>query len=114
MKEEIASLPHYVSSPEIKLGLADDIKFKLIDEEISEDVKVLFPNAEYVDIDGFRADSKDEMLIIRASQNGPYITIKFEGRTQEQYDKLKKEVEKILKKYKQIDWSQGVNIHAFE
>jgi len=114
VKEELDELPKYISSPEIKLGLADDVKFKLIDEEISKDVKALFPGAEYTDIDGFRADSKDEMLIVRASQNGPYITIKFEGRTQEQYDKLKLEVKRILEKYKQIDWSQGVNIHAFE
>src|SRR3989344_869617 len=114
LKQAEHELQKYVSSPEIKLGLADDIKFKLIDEEISKDVKALFPDAEYTDIDVFRADSKDEMLIIRASQNGPYITIKFEGRTQEQYDKLKVEVKRILEKYKQIDWSQGVNIHGFE
>jgi phosphomannomutase len=74
----------------------------------------MFPDAKYVTIDGFRADTKDEMVIIRASQNGPYITIKFEGRTQKQYDALKKGVESILKKYKDIDWSSGVNIHAFE
>jgi len=114
LKQAVGKLPKYVSSPEIKLGLADNIKFKLIDEKISKDVRDLFPNAEYVDIDGFRADSKDEMLIIRASQNGPYITIKFEGRTQEQYDKLKVEIAKILKKYSEIDWLSGVNVHAFE
>ncbi len=114
LKEAVANLPKYVSSPEIKLGLADQLKFKLIDEKISKDIKSLFPGADYLDIDGFRADTKDEMVIIRASQNGPYITIKFEGKTQEQYDKLKKEIERILRKYPEIDWSQGVNIHAFE
>lgn len=114
LKQATDELPKYISSPEVKLGLADDIKFKLISEEISKDVKALFPNAEYTDIDGFRADTENEMVIVRASQNGPYITIKFEGRTQEQYDRVKKEVEKILKKYSQIDWASGVNIHAFE
>jgi len=114
LKAATDELPKYISSPEVKLGLADDIKFKLIKEEISKDVKALFPNAKYTDIDGFRADTESEMVIIRASQNGPYITIKFEGKTQEQYNKVKKEVEKILKKYSQIDWKSGVNIHAFE
>jgi phosphomannomutase len=74
----------------------------------------MFPNGKYTDIDGFRADSQDEMLVIRASQNGPYITIKFEGRTQEKYDELKKKVAELLHKYPQVDWSQGVNIDAFE
>lgn len=114
LKEAVAEIPKYISSPEIKLGLADSIKFKLIDEKISQDIKNLFPNGKYIDIDGFRADSDDEMVIIRASQNGPYITVKFEGKTQEQYDKLKVSIKQILEKYPEIDWAQGVNIHGFE
>ena len=110
----VDELPKYISSPEIKLGLADDIKFQLIKEKISVDIKNLFPNGQYVDIDGFRADSQDEMVIVRASQNGPYITVKFEGKTQEQYDSLKVKIKEILKRYPEIDWSVGVNIHAFE
>ena len=114
LKGLVDELPKYISSPEIKLGLADSIKFKLISEKISLDIKELFPNAKYVDIDGFRADTDDEMMIIRASQNGPYVTIKFEAKTQEQYDKLKLNIKNILKKYPEIDWGAGVNIHAFE
>jgi phosphomannomutase/phosphoglucomutase len=114
LKELVDELPKYISSPEIKLGLADAIKFKLISEKISLDIKSLFPDAKYVDIDGFRADTDDQMMIIRASQNGPYVTIKFEAKTQEQYDKLKINIKEILMKYPEIDWASGVNIHAFE
>jgi phosphomannomutase/phosphoglucomutase len=114
LDQAVDELPKYISSPEIKLGLADNIKFKLIDEKISQDLRNLFPSAKYVDIDGFRADTTDEMVIIRASQNGPYITVKFEGKTQEQYDGLKVKLAGILRKYPEIDWKTGVNIHAFE
>jgi phosphomannomutase/phosphoglucomutase len=114
LKQLVDEIPKYVSSPEIKLGLADDIKFKIINEKISLDIKNLFPNATYTDIDGFRVDTRDEMVIIRASQNGPYITVKFEGRNKDQYDFLKLRIKEILKKYSEIDWSVGVNIHAFE
>jgi len=114
LQEAVSKLPKYISSPEIKLGLADDIKFKLIQDNISQDIKNLFPKAEYTDIDGFRADTVEEMVIIRASQNGPYITVKFEGRTQDQYDSLKTSIAEILHKYSQIDWKSGVNLHAFE
>ena len=72
------------------------------------------PGAQYTDIDGFRADTPTEMAIIRASQNGPYITIKFEGKTQEEYDRLKGQIRDILKKYPEVDWNAGVNIHAFD
>lgn len=114
LKQAVSEIPKYISSPEIKLGLADSLKFKLINEKISIDIKNLFPNAKYIDIDGFRADTDDEMLIIRASQNGPYVTVKFEAKSQEKYDKLKIEIKKILEKYSEIDWKSGVNIHAFE
>lgn len=114
LKGIVDGLPKYVSSPEIKLGLADNIKFQLIKEKISVDIRTLFPDGKYVDMDGFRADSNDEMVIVRASQNGPYITIKFEGKTQEQYDSLKLKIKDVLKKYPEIDWSVGVNTHAFE
>lgn len=114
LKQAFDELPKYVSSPEIKLGLADKIKFKLIKEKITPDLKKLYPKAKYLDIDGIRMDTKETMVIIRASQNGPYITIKFEGKTQAQYDKLKAQVCKILKSHKQIDWSYGVNTDSLE
>ena len=98
LKEVINEIPKYISSPEIKLGLADAIKFKFINDKISLDLKNLFPQGKYIDIDGFRVDTNEEMVIIRASQNGPYITIKFEGKTQSQYDSLKSRIREILKK----------------
>lgn len=114
LNQAISELPVYVSSPEIKLGLADEIKFQFVQEKIGQDIRALFPGAEFVDIDGIRADTAEEMATVRASQNGPYITIKFEGKTQEQYDNLKKKLAEILHKYEEIKWDEGVNIHAFE
>jgi len=113
LAEVVAELPQYISSPEIKLGLADNIKFKLIENEIQQDIRKLYPDAEYVTIDGVRMDTEDRMLIIRASQNGPYITIKFEAKHQEDYDQMKTQIETMLKKYDQIKFDEGVNIHAF-
>jgi len=110
----ISTLPKYFSSPEIKLGLPDKIKFDFVKNVIGKDLKKLYPKAEYIEIDGVRMDTKDLMAIVRASQNGPYITIKYEGKTQQQYDMLKQQLKKILKSHKQIDWSYGVNTDAFD
>lgn len=112
--QAVSELSVYVSSPEIKFGLADDIKFQFIDTKIREEFMKQWPNAKYVDIDGIRMDTDNEMAIIRASQNGPYITVKFEGKTQEQYDAVKGILRDILKKYPEIDWSKGVNTHALD
>ncbi len=114
LSEAVNRLPQYASSPEIKLGLADEIKFDLIDNEITNEIKTNWPDAAYITIDGVRMDTPDEMAIIRASQNGPYITVKFEGKTKAQYESMKQRLSRILRKYDQIDWSAGVNIHALE
>jgi phosphomannomutase/phosphoglucomutase len=114
LSEAVAELPHFISSPEIKLGAGDDIKFELIDTKISRDFKRLWPEADYTEIDGIRMDTRDEMAVIRASHNGPYITVRFEGRTQEGYDSLKRNLRDILNKYDEIDWSSGVNTHALD
>jgi len=114
LAEAVAGLAHYVSSPEIKFGLADEIKFEFIDTKIRAEFEKRWPKAKYVDIDGIRMDTEEEMAIVRASQNGPYITVKFEGKTQEQYDAMKRTLKEILSAHPEIDWTQGVNTHALD
>lgn len=114
LKQAIAELPHYFSSPEIKVGCPDSVKFDIVTQKIGGEIKKLFPDAKYVEIDGVRMDTEAEMLIVRASQNGPYLTVKFEGKTQEQYDTLKKQVSTILQQFPEVDFSSGVNTKALE
>lgn len=114
LTQAIAELPQYVSSPEIKVGCPDAIKFKLVSEKIGGEIKKLYADAKYVEIDGVRMDTEKEMLIVRASQNGPYLTVKFEGKTQQAYDKLKKQVSEILHKFPEVDFAKGVNTKALE
>ena len=114
LKETISMLPHYFSSPEIKVGCADNIKFSVVTDKIGGEIKKLYPTAKYVESDGVRMDTTDEMMIVRASQNGPYLTIKFEGRTQEKYDQLKNQVGKILHNLTEIDFKSGVNVSSLD
>lgn len=114
LSQAVNKLSQYISSPEIKLGLADDIKFTFIQETIQKEFRQRWPDAQYIDIDGIRMDREQEMAIIRASQNGPYVTVKFEGRTQDIYDQMRATLRDILKKYPEIDWTKGVNTHALE
>jgi phosphomannomutase/phosphoglucomutase len=115
LSEAIAKLPQYVSSAEIKLGLSDDIKFDFINNQIRGELKEAWPDAQVIDIDGIRVQEDDFMAVIRASQNGPYVTIKFEGKTQQKYDEVKKTLKAILTKYKEVDFSAGAsNIHALD
>lgn len=112
LKQAVSELPQYISSPEIKVGCPDAIKFQIVSEKIGGEIKKLYPNAQYVEIDGVRMDTKAEMLICRASQNGPYLTVKFEGKTQDAYDTLKHQINEILHKYPEVDFAKGVNTSA--
>lgn len=112
LKQAVAQLPQYVSSPEIKLGLPDSIKFDWIKNTLAPELRSWWPEAEVTDIDGIRLDTKEQMAVVRASQNGPYLTIKFEAKTKTRYDELKQKLHDLLKAYQEIDWSYGVNTDA--
>lgn len=112
LKQVVGELPHYYSSPEIKVGCADAIKFQFVSEKIGTELKNFYPEAKYNTIDGVRIDTENEMVIFRASQNGPYLTVKFEGKTQQKYDVLKKQVSDILHKFPEVDFKSGVNVDS--
>ncbi len=114
LKHVMSELPTYVSSPEIKVGCPDVVKFQLVSEKIGRDIKALYPRARYTEIDGVRMDTENEMLIVRASQNGPYLTVKFEAKVQAQYDLLQRQVGEILHRYSDVDFTKGVNTDSLK
>ena len=117
LSEAVAALPKYISSPEIKVGCADEKKVALIGK-ISAVAQKDFPEAEVISDeragDGVRLNLPDSMFVIRYSQNGPYLTIKFEAQKQERYDELKKYLHKLLHSYEEVDWNYGVNVASLE
>jgi hypothetical protein len=54
------------------------------------------------------------MFVVRYSQNGPYLTVKFESHDQKKYDELRIYISNLLKAYEEIDWSFGVNLEELE
>lgn len=116
LSKVVKGLPQYISSPEIKLGCPDDKKVALI-KELSKVLENDFSDAEVVNDeragDGVRLNMDDSMFVVRYSQNGPYLTVKFEAKTEEKYNKLKKYLNKTLHQYKEVDWGkEAVNIEA--
>ena len=117
LSEAIAGLPKYISSPEIKIGCPDDLKVGLM-EKIAGRLRNDFPDAEVIDDqragDGVRLDMADSMFIIRYSQNGPYLTVKFEAKSEDKYGSLKNYINDLLHNYDEVDWNYGVNVESLK
>ncbi|MDP2934022.1 MAG: phosphomannomutase/phosphoglucomutase [bacterium] len=115
------SFPKFISSPEIKIGCPDDVKTEVV-KNLAIKFKKDYPNAEVTDDtvipgdDGVRADLPDGMIVFRYSQNGPYITVKFEAKDQATYDQRKKYVKDTLKSYPQMIWQDelAVNLSSLD
>lgn len=115
LSQAIAKLPSYISSPEIKIYAADDKKIALMDK-ISPILKKDYPDAEIIDDeragDGVRLELPQSMFVVRYSQNGPYITIKFEAKTQEKFDELRKYISELLHQFDEIGWDNEINVNV--
>ena len=119
LSDIVAALPRYISSPEIKVFCPDDQKVTLVGE-IAPILREDYPDAEVIDDeragDGLRLETTDSMFVVRYSQNGPYLTVKFESRTQEGYEELKKYIRELLHRFPEIDWHAKIaaNVEALE
>lgn len=108
----VDELPHYISSPEIKVTSADNVKFDVIVRLIPKFTKV-FPGGKYYDMDGIRVDLPDAMAIVRASHNGPYLTIKYEAKTQKRFEDIETKLKILLQEDKDINLANGINNKVF-
>lgn len=114
LSQIIENFPKYISSPEIKIGCSDEVKIDLM-TKIAQQLREDFPWAEIIDDervgDGARIEFEDKMFVIRYSQNAPYLTIKFEAKTRENYNNLKDYINKLLHEYKEIEWDSKINVN---
>ncbi|MFA6888745.1 MAG: phosphomannomutase/phosphoglucomutase [Candidatus Woesearchaeota archaeon] len=110
------TFPKYISSPEIKIGCPDNKKVSVI-KDLSKKFKTDFPDAKITDDtvipgdDGTRADFENGMIIFRYSQNGPYITIKFEATDEKTYQERKKYVRDMLESYPDMIWKDQLCVN---
>lgn len=111
----VAELPRYVSSPEIKLYCSDDEKVALIDN-LAPILRRDYPHAEVIDDeragDGLRLEDDKQMFVLRYSQNGPYVTIKFEAENTAAYEQLRAYIEQLLRQFPEIDWKNSISTNV--
>lgn len=105
VSQVFSAFDKYKSSIEIKLGINRDIRFEYVQTEIKNALLDTFPNTSVSEIDGVRLDWDTGMVIVRASQNGPYVTVKFEATTDEEYAEIQKKLSQMLASQSELDWN---------
>ena len=89
------SLEKYYSTPEIKVKVDDNIKFKIVDKmkNYCESMKYSF-----ITIDGVKVNFSDGFALVRASNTGPNITMRFEAKTEDRLNSIQEEFTMELEK----------------
>lgn len=89
----LGGLETFISTKEIKMPVKEEEKQKLV-----EKVKQYCIEKGYniVTIDGVRVEFLDGFALVRASNTGPDLTLRFEARSEERMLAIKKEFESIL------------------
>jgi phosphomannomutase/phosphoglucomutase len=91
--ELLADLPKTVSTPEIRVDCPDDVKTKVV-AAVRDHFRGKYETTE---IDGVRIRHPDgAWALVRASNTGPIIVVRFEAPTEERLAEVRKEVEAVL------------------
>jgi phosphomannomutase/phosphoglucomutase len=75
VRELLADVPEFVSTPEIRVECADDIKFGIVEQA----VKYFRSRYDVIDVDGVRVNFGDGWGLIRASNTQPILVTRFEA-----------------------------------
>ncbi len=83
----------YLSTPEIKIPCSNETKFQIV-EKVHEYVKEKQYN--YTDIDGVRVNFPNSWVLVRASNTGPNLTLRFEATTEQELIEKQKEFTELV------------------
>jgi phosphomannomutase / phosphoglucomutase len=93
VKEALADVASFVSTPEIRIDVPDDEKFALVARAVDHFRRL----HDVIDIDGVRVLFSDGWGLIRASNTQPVIVARYEARSVERLEAIRAEMEGWLR-----------------
>ena len=99
IKQALADVPDFISTPEIRIDVPEEIKFSLVDKA----VKHFKSKHDVIDVDGVRVLFGHGWGLIRASNTQPVIVARYEADTERNLAAIRGEIEGWLKE-------QGVRV----
>lgn len=95
VSELLLGINNYYSTKELKMKVNDEIKFDIINK-VKE--YCLSKNYKILTLDGVKALFDDGSAVVRASNTGPNITMRYEAKTNERLNEIEKEFTNLLNK----------------
>jgi phosphomannomutase / phosphoglucomutase len=96
--EMLSDVPKFVSTPEIRVDCADELKFDVVERAVAH----FRAKYDVIDVDGVRVLFGDGWGLIRASNTQPVLVTRYEALTKERLDQIQREMEDWLR-------SQGIS-----
>ena len=90
----------YFNTPEIKVKTTDEKKWTIVDK-VKEYVKSKDYN--FIDIDGVRVTFNDGWALIRCSNTGPNITMRFEATNELRLEEIKNEFSNLVNELNSVN-----------
>jgi phosphomannomutase/phosphoglucomutase len=90
----LADMPPVISTPEIRVECADDIKFQVV----AHVKKAMSGDYEVIDVDGVRVNFPDGWGLVRASNTQPALVLRFEAQSEKRLEEIRALVEGEVKK----------------
>ena len=99
VRELLADVTPFVSTPEIRVECGDERKFELVEKAVAH----FTATHDVIDVDGVRVLFGDGWGLIRASNTQPILVTRYEARTAERLQEIRTEMENWIR-------AQGVSI----
>jgi phosphomannomutase/phosphoglucomutase len=92
------SIPHFYSTPEIRVDTTEEDKFRIVDE-----VREYFRSRRsIIDVDGVRVLYGDGWGLVRASNTQPVLVVRFEAKSEDRLHEIMHEMVSKLREYPSV------------
>lgn len=108
LSELADSIPHFYSTPEIRVDTTEEDKFRIVEE-----VKAYFRSKyDIIDVDGVRVLYGDGWGLVRASNTQPVLVVRFEAKSEARLHEIMNEIITKLRTYPSVSINEN-DLHMY-